>query len=185
MFTEKHHCHGNGQTRAGQRAHFYVACRVLCDPQTCSSMPGEEMGRSLTRALKAPEQIRKCYLSVLTRTLPRYSPAFSQHSYLGIKRTGKIKWSCGKNAEFTIWFWFEIFLWQTQIFCVFFFSSWAAFCRHFATQSRCNIWQRNVQQCVPSKFAMGKQAEKMLFFPLSVGFVQENIMCTMKTPEFK
>jgi len=32
---------------------------------------------------------------------------------------------------------------------------------------------------------MGKQAEKMLFFPLSVGFVQENIMCTMKTPEFK
>lgn len=121
MFTEKHHCHGNGQTRAGQRAHFYVACRVLCDPQTCSSMPGEEMGRSLTRALKAPEQIRKCYLSVLTRTLPRYSPAFSQHSYLGIKRTGKIKWSCGKNAEFTIWFWFEIFLWQTQIFCVFFF----------------------------------------------------------------
>lgn len=121
MFTEKHHCHGNGQTRAGQRAHFYVACRALRDPQTCSSMPGEEMGRSLTRALKAPEQIRKCYLSVLTRTLPRYSPAFSQHSYLGIKRTGKIKWSCGKNAEFTIWFWFEIFLWQTQIFCVFFF----------------------------------------------------------------
>lgn len=49
-------------------------------------------------------------------------------------------------------------------FFVFFFSSWAAFCRHFATQSRCNIWQRNVQQCVPSKFAMGKQAEKCCFF---------------------
>jgi len=70
-------------------------------------------------------------------------------------------------------------------FLCFFFFNWGEFCRHFATQSRCNIWQRNVQQCVPSKFAMGKQAEKMLFFPLSVGFVQENIMCTMKTPEFK